>query len=236
MIEQYSLITGSGFSCVDGRPAGAVISKNQQGLYVVERSKDVLRDTNNPQLLGAGLGFVAMGEKIANLSQEDAFKVSEDAMAEVGYNPQFHVDNHHDKIDISQLSDEELIVEIAKYLLGCGFAAYNWGDNAIEYLQMAWRRGWDVEVLVGNHGEKGANKNKNLGEQSFNVHLANESGTSKFNQDYVPVKRVLDQMGEILRLPDNVFATPALNLLDTTFDDVVVALKGVENKEEIETI
>lgn len=234
--EQYSNITGSGFSCVDGRPAGAVISRIDEGLYVVERSKEVLRVTNNPQLLGAGLGFVAMGEKIADLHQLQAFEVAENAMAQTGYRPQFHVDNHHDEIKIDRLSDEELIEVIKKYLLGCGFAAYNWGENAIDYLLMAWRRGWDVEVLVGNHGEKGANKNKNLDKQSFDVQVANEEGTPKFNQDYVPVKQVLDKMGEILGFSDTLFATPALQLLDTTFDDVVVVLKGVNDKEEIETI
>lgn len=226
MLSKDSFIhqTGPEWRCVDGRPGLLILKQQSDESWQVAFRGQSAGERQGPQVLGASLGFVAVAEKFANLSTEKAFEVVETAHQQLGFEPQFHIDDHHFPVDTNLLtmSDEEVILLVLNVLTGCGFAKYHYGEQADNYIRQAQGRGWSIQVLTGNHNEAGATKNYVTG-TTFDTFGANQIGENIiFNQDSAEVSRMLTKMGEILDLPD--FASTASAWLDQTYDDVVKTL------------
>lgn len=226
--ELFKKQSGPEWSCVDGRPAILILKRQSDETWEIAFRGPEAGQRKGPQVLGASLGFVAAAEMFAGLSADEAFNLVEKAHQELGFEPQYHIDNHHFSHvspdgDLLAMSDEEIISFVLKTLEGCGFAKYHYGDSASSYLQMAQDHGWSIQVLGGGHLEAGASKNHVEG-KTFDTYRANELGGEAigFNQDVADVRAVLGKMGQLLNLPD--FASEAAAWLDVTYNDVVKTL------------
>jgi hypothetical protein len=119
---------------------------------------------------------------------------------------------------------------MANHRTGCGFAAYSWGEGGSTVLGEAIRRGWRVQLLVGEHAEGGAVINYRP-RQTFDTAAGVTSGAARFNTDVVEARRVFDVLEGLIHAPG--FADKAEAWMLDTYRDVVVALKGVESADEI---
>jgi hypothetical protein len=225
--------TDEAWNCVDGRKCIAIITKDENGNWVVmyrenpQKSEEV---PQGPQALGASLGFVAAAKEIGKLNDEDAFDVVEEAHVRLGLRPQYHIDSHNDVLhDISHLNDEELIEAMLAVLKGCGFAAYYFKENADKYIQMAQSREWSIQLLGGDHDEKKASKNYVAGTTFDTAGAVDDSSREAgFNQDTGDVREMLGVMEKIMMergmIQEPGFAEQADNWLDFTYNDVVGVL------------
>ena len=152
-------------NCMDGRQALAHATVKENGkvelLEVGPEAKKVVA----PALPGAGLGPVAYLEQKLQISRMQAIVTAEKAFAALDMMPTFHIDNHHGEVEITvpgtdEVKEEQLIHLIQETLKGCGFAALMWqGEGEADALLTLLRdRGWVVQVLVGIHPEKDAQR------------------------------------------------------------------------------
>lgn len=233
----YLKQTDTAWRCVDGRKGVAIIRQKPDGTwYVAFRGPEAERQLG-PQVLGAALGFVAAAETIGGLEKEQAFTVVEEALAQSGYAPQYHVDDHHSpEVDLASLSDHELITFILGLNKGCGFAQFHYGDQADEYISTARERGWSIQLLTGRHAEKAASKNFGSGTTFDTSAAVNEaSGQERFNQDMTSIQVVLQAMEKRMSKPG--FADKALAWFDQTYEVVVETLtQGHVSASQIQQI
>ncbi len=223
--------------CVDGRKGEIFVEmdKKTEEWKVVKRGAEAAVE-NGPQFLGASLMFVAALMKLQNMSLEEAMDLAEQASGEAGLGMQIHIDNHHGEYDIENMSDDEIIKMIMNYDGGCGFSVYAediWGVPGAQVIRKAIERGWRIQILGGEHAETGAQKNKRAGE-TFDTATAVVVEKSKFNIDEVEARIVFDKLEELIAVSG--FADEAMAWMDTTYDDVVVALKGAKDPSEIEVV
>lgn len=238
--EKFTEINVDHFGCVDGRPAIFVLEQ-KNGEYGVQYNTEQAKKLNYPQLLGAALGFVAAAETKLGLSMEESFDLVEESLSKIGLKPSIHVDDDHGKLakelqDLySQGKTKKLVNKILGLIKGCGFAAYQWGDKADSYIEEAIKRGWIIQVLTGNHKENKGGSFINKGDgTSLDVAIVNEQNIPAFNFDTIPVSAVLQTMSKLAN--DESFADQGLIWLLENYEAVVVALGGVQDKSEIQTV
>lgn len=215
--------------CVDGRKAFVFLEKKGGDWQVVLKGSEAEQE-NGPQFLGASLLFVAAAQEILNYSLVQAFDLAEKASNQVGVGLQIHLDDHHGKYDFVKMSDEDLVALMSEYHGGCGFSVYYWKEKATQVIAEAKKRGWRVQLLTGDHAEGGAIENYVKG-QTFDTATAVNQERARFNTDIDDAKRVFHVMGVIAN--DANFAQAALAWMLSTYKDVVVALKGVSNVDEV---
>lgn len=216
--------------CVDGRQAIALIEWNGDN-WVVSKKEAAAREENGPQFLGASLLFVKVLEELAGKDRSDAFRMVEQASEKLGWGLQIHIDDHHGDHDYSSMSDEEIVSQATGHHTGCGFAAYAWGDEGANVIEMAKDRYWRIQVLEGNHAESGAIMNYRIG-YTFDTAQGLASGQARFNIDLSDAEKMFGVLAEMLKNDD--FASQAMVWTRETYKDVVVALKGVESADQLE--
>ncbi len=220
--------------CIDGRKAIMFVEwdKDAQKWVVAKRGEQAGKELG-PQFLGAGLMFVRILQEVANMSLVAAFERVEHVFSVLGWTPQIHMDDHHGEYDFLKMSDEEVVeTVVGRYIEGCGFAKYAWGDEATDVLHMAVERKWRIQILTGEHEEKGASKNLRAS-TTFKTPL--RGGKTQFNIDMGDTRLVL-----MLIAFTNPFQTDfyqkAVEWVHNTYDDVVIALGGVSKASEIKSI
>jgi hypothetical protein len=214
--------------CIDGRKAIMFVEWDGQKWVVAKRGNKAAGEYG-PQFLGGGLMFVRLLQEVAHLSLEAAFEATESVFRSLGWTPQIHMDDHHGEYDFLKMADEDVIETVMKqYFGGCGFAKFAWSDKANDVLQMALARKWRVQILTGEHKEKGASKNM-LANTTFKT--PNRGGKTRFNLDFG------DAHLAILLLSANNYGVDfhqqAVQWVDERYGQVVVALKGVSSPAEI---
>lgn len=112
--------------CMDGRPV-VLKAKKVEGKWQIVVSQEAAAEVVEAKLPGGALGFIAVLEKQAGLTQDEAIEVTEEAMKKMGMEPQFHIDNDHGHFDVNGKSDEEIAEFLDEQVGGCGFAARTWG-------------------------------------------------------------------------------------------------------------
>ena len=216
--------------CVDGREAIAVVSWNGKKWVVMERG-DLAAYDEGPEFLGASLMFVKALEELLNIDRAKAFDLTQEASKENGFGLQIHIDDNHGVYDFSTMSDEQIIEHISTYHSGCGFAKFAWGDEGEDLIGMAKDRKWRIQVLKGNHNEKGAVINLDE-RKTFDTASATKEGKSVFNIDEVEAKKIFDSLEKMVNKPG--FSKKAIEWSLKTYEEVVVALGGVRTAKEIE--
>lgn len=216
--------------CVDGRQAAAFVEWDGVQWRVFKKGESAAKEVG-PQFLGASLLFVKVLEELAGKSRPDAMRMVEQASERLGWGLQIHIDNHHGEVDVESLSEAEVVEFATSHHVGCGFAKYAWGEAGDELIAAAKERHWRIQVLDGHHEEKGAVINYRLG-YSFNTAQGVSEQQSRFNTDYSDAEKMFGVLGEMLK--DSNFSDQALSWMVETYKAVVVALKGVENPDQIE--
>jgi len=215
--------------CVDGR-AAQVIVEFVDGRFQVVAKDEQARQENGPQFLGASLVFVRSLEVVANLPRHQSFDLAQQASKAVGLELQIHQDDEHGHFDLSKMSDSEVADFVSNHHTGCGFAKYAWGEQGVEVIKEAKSRKWRVQVLTGSHQEKGAFLNY-LTQDTFDSASAMVAQNAAFNTDVLMAREVFEALEELIDQPG--FAQRAEEWMIETYQDVVVALKGVENKDQV---
>lgn len=218
--------------CIDGRKSVAYVQKGQEGWEVAKRNEEAGAELG-PQFLGGALLFVAALELLANMELPEAFDYAERALVESRFSPQIHIDDDHGHIDLSEMTDEEVVIFSLLRQPGCGFANYIWNENAPEVVQMAKQKGFRIQVLTGEHNEVGAVKNLASGD-TFDSTSATKENESHFNIDLEDAKKVFVNLAEMIGAP--AFINEAMDWTISTYEDVVIALNGVSSVEEIVTV
>jgi|GEM_PF-1401985 len=220
--------------CIDGRKAIMLVEWDWVlKQWVVSKRGEQAGKELGPQFLGAGLMFVRVLQEIADMSLEAAFERVEYAFSVLGWTPQIHMDDHHGQYDFLKMKDEEVLrIVLGQYIEGCGFAKYAWGDEANDVLHLAVERKWRIQILTGEHTEVGASKNLRVS-TTFKTPL--RGGQTQFNIDIGDARLFL----MILALanpfqPD--FYSRAVEWVHNTYDDVVIALGGVNKASEIKLV
>lgn len=217
--------------CIDGRKAIMFVEWDGQKWVVAKRGNKASSEFG-PQFLGGGLMFVRLLQEVANLSLEAAFEATEAVFSFLRWTPQIHMDDHHGEYDFLQMADEDVVSTImSQYFGGCGFAKFAWNDQASEVIRMAIARKWRIQVLTGEHTEKGASKNMRA---NTTFKTPSRGGQTRFNLDFG------DAHLAILLLSANNYGVDfhqlAVDWVNRVYGQVVVALKGVNNPSEIEEI
>lgn len=217
--------------CIDGRKAIMFIEWDGQKWVIAKRGGKAAGEFG-PQFLGGGLMFVRMLQEVAHLSLEAAFDATEEVFKFLGWTPQFHIDDHHGEYDFLSMADEDVVEAImTQYLGGCGFAKFAWSDQASAVIRMAVARKWRIQVLTGEHTEKGASKNM-LANTTFKT--PSKGGQTRFNLDLGDAHLAILLLSASNYGVD--FHQSALAWVEETYGQVVVALKGVNSPSEIEEI
>lgn len=216
--------------CVDGRQASVFVEWDGSG-WIVSKRGDEAASEAGPQFLGASLLFVRALEELAGKERSEAFDLVEEASASLGYGLQIHIDDHHGEHNFENMSDEEVVSLISTHHTGCGFAKYAWGEAGVDVIGTAKDRHWRIQALKGNHEESGAIMNSMAG-QTFNTMAGVADGESRFNTDLAQAEEMFTKLSEMIG--DEGFVEKAMDWNRKTYKDVVVALGGVENADEIE--
>lgn len=218
--------------CIDGRKAIMFIEWDGQKWVVAKRGNKAAQELG-PQFLGASLMFVRILQEVANMSLLDAFERAEYVFSNLGWTPQIHMDDHHGELDFLKMTDEQVIETLLnRYIEGCGFAKYAWGEEAVAVLRIALSRHWRVQVLTGIHKEKGATRNL-FANTTFKT--PTRGGQTQFNIDMGDVKLALMLLGMTIPFqPD--FYSRAMEWVDETYANVVVALGGVADASQIQSV
>lgn len=216
--------------CIDGRPAVAIVEWNGVQWRVAKSGESAAHEAG-PQFLGASLLFVKALEEIAGKSHQEAMRMVEQASNHLGWGLQIHIDDHHGEVDLANLSEAEVIDFATGHHAGCGFAKYAWGEAGEELITMAKGQHWRIQILKGEHEEKGAVINYRLG-HTFNTAQGSAEGQARFNTDYSDAEKMFGVLGGMLK--DEGFSGRALAWMTQTYKDVVIALKGVSTPEEVE--
>lgn len=216
--------------CVDGRQAVAFVEWDGVQWRVVKKAEQAAKEVG-PQFLGASLLFVKVLEEVAGKSRSDAMRMVEQASERLGWGLQIHIDDHHGEAEVLAMTESELVEYAISHHVGCGFAKYAWGEAGDDLISAAKDRHWRIQVLAGQHEEKGAVINYRLG-YSFNTMQGVSEQQSRFNTDYSDAEKMFGVLGGMLK--DSNFSEKALAWTVETYKAVVVALKGVENSEQIE--
>lgn len=219
--------------CIDGRKAIVIVEWNGSKWVIAKRGGRAASEFG-PQFLGAGLMFVRLLQEVAKMSLEQAFERTEDVFEVLGWQPQFHIDDHHGDYDFANMDDEEIldVLMVDGHLEGCGFAKYAWGVDAGRVLRLAIKRKWRIQILEGEHQEKGASLN---GRASTTFKTPSRGGQTRFNLDLGDAKLVLMLLDSLNDL-GSVFYEQAVEWATDTYGTVVVALKGVADTSEIEAV
>lgn len=215
--------------CVDGRQASAIVEWDGVSWIVAKAGQSAANELG-PQFLGASLLFVKALEELAGKSRSDAMRMVEQASQRLGWGLQIHIDDHHGEVDLSNLSESEVVDFATAHHDGCGFAKYAWGEAGSEVIEMAKQRHWRIQALSGNHAEKGAHINYRL-RHTFQTAVGVETGEARFNTDYSDAEKMFGVLGEMLK--DSMFSDKAMAWTVETYKAVVVALGGVKAPEEI---
>ncbi len=216
--------------CVDGRRAEAFIEWVDGAWKVVKNGEEAAQE-NGPQFLGASLVFVRALQEIGGVSREKAFDITEQACKKTGLKLQVHLDDDHGEYDFGNMNEEEMLEIFEQHNGGCGFSKYAWGDEGVDVIAEAKKRHWRVQLLVGNHEEKGAVIN-NVERETFDTASGVNAQFSRFNTEVVEAQKTFEVIENIIE--QDGFAEKAMDWMLQTYKDVVVALKGVESEDEIE--
>lgn len=210
--------------------AAEIFIEQRDGAWVVAKRGDDARLECGPQFLGASLVFVRALEEVGNRGRWRSFDFVEQACKAAGLGLQIHLDDDHNHHDLARMSDTDLISLIQTHHTGCGFAAYAWGNSATTVISEAKRRGWRVQMLVGEHAEQGAVLNYRP-QQTFFTAGGVEEGAARFNTDVAEARQVFEILEPMIHMPG--FADKAEAWMVQTYQDVVIALKGVMSADQI---
>lgn len=215
--------------CVDGRQALAIVEWDTSSWIVAKTGQGAANELG-PQFLGASLLFVKALEELVGKSRSDAMRMVEQASQRLGWGVQIHIDDHHGEAGLEQMAESEIVDYATTHHEGCGFAKYAWGGSGSEVIELAKQRHWRIQILSGNHAEKGAHINYRL-RYTFQTAVGVETGEARFNTDYSDAEKMFGVLGEMLK--DSAFSDKALAWMVETYKAVVVALGGVKTPEEI---
>lgn len=195
--EHLHSINAECHGCMDGRPV-LFKAQKEEGVWqkVVEAGAEAAKVVE-AKLPGGALGFIAVLEKHAGLTQDEAIEVTEVALQKMGMQPQFHLDNDHGHFDIEGKNSEEVNAFLDSHTGGCGFAGRIWGDGAPSLLNKLKNRGWLVEVLNGNHQESEA-KNIDREGAAIHTHQATESNEQSFTFNRPETQKALGVLSTVL--------------------------------------
>lgn len=217
-MEQLAEINANTHGCMDGRKIALKLQK-KGNIWQIVVSADSAPEVVEAHLPGGALGFIAVLEKIAHVPREKAVVVVEQALKQLGMEPQFHIDNHHGEVDVEAMSGEEVVEFIKEYLKGCGFAARIWGDEAAnKLLRELADRGWVVEILKDHHEEEKAIKIEKEG-----LGLNTSQSTHAFTFNSSETQYVLEAIAEIAGL-DNDFVQRSMEWFESEFAAIANAL------------
>lgn len=216
--------------CVDGRQAAALVEWDGVQWRALKKNSAAASELG-PQFLGGSLLFVKVLEEVVGKSRSDAFRLVEQASESLGWGLQIHIDDHHGQVDVINLTESEVVDFALSHHAGCGFAKFAWGEAGDELINLAKNRHWRIQILTGQHQEKGAVINYRLG-YTFNTPQGVAESQSRFNTDYSDAEKMFGVLGEMLK--DDQFADQALAWMKENYQAVVVALGGVKTPEEVE--
>lgn len=220
--------------CVDGRRAEVYLEwSDTESTWIVGHRGPNAHAELGPQFLGGALVFVKALEAVEGWEREQAFDLVNKAFAEVGLKPQLHVDDKHGDHNFGAMADEELVELVDGHHTGCGYAKYAWGEEADTVIQEAKDHHWRVQMLTGEHSEKGAILNLVEG-TTFDTSTAVSNEVSHFNTDVAAARPIFEKLGEFVH--SETFAKEAEEWMITCYKEVVVLLKGVPSEDKIEVL
>lgn len=213
-------------ACMDGRETLMIATKSD-GKWEITVPAQEAAEIVEPHLPGAGLGFIAVLEKVQGLDRESAIKLAEKAMAEKGWTFQFHIDNHHGDVDLNGKTDQEVGEFLEHQIEGCGFAGKTWGTEASGLLKSLVERGWSVEVLGGHHNEGQAVAINESG-KAINTAEATAGKAQAFTFNRPETKAVLELMG----LGDE-FVEKGMAWFDGEFKEIAKLLRQIDTIQSV---
>ena len=234
MKERLHLINCRCHGCMDGRPVLFKIQK-VEGVWKIVISREAAGEVVEAKLPGGALGFVAVLQEVAHLSQERAIEVAEEALREMGMEPQLHLDNDHGHYDVEGKTDDELIQFVIEQTGGCGFAGLIWGEGAPALINMLKERGWLIEVLDGHHKEDDAKAIERKG-SAINTAEATKDGHQSFTFNRKEARAAFEVMDSKLRPEEKVegFVENAMEWHDAKFALIAKKLRNIDDVQSVE--